>query len=317
MGRGKALGIYVTDHFIQIMQLKKEGEAIVIHSVGEKIIPHGMVKNGEVMQEKELAEEITSLLPELKPYVSEEKRCICAIPESQVFEHIFYLPNKLKGDELLENLEKLIEETIPLPFYELQYSYSISLHGNVQVVFVTAVRRLIVAQYYQVLKTFAKLDPIIFEPESLSLLRNLPLNFTKDEGLVLIHLDGQKINWFTVWSGNIFDSSSVRIEDFKKNPASFVESITQSISAFEITTKRKIMNIYIAGDLEKAPELKQSIETTIKQIPIKHIDKYKITFQPKEGETMSQFKIVSGLALKGLQIDGKTKINLLTKEITK
>lgn len=311
------MGIYVTDHYIQVMELKEEGGGISVNGVGERVIPQGTVKNGEVLLEKQLAVEIASLLPELKPHASEFKKCICAIPEGQVFEHIFYLSNELEGEEFKESLEKLIEETIPLPFYELQYSYSISLHGNVQVVFVAAVRRLIVAQYYQVLKTFAQLDPIIFEPESLSLLRNIPLDLSKDEGMVLVHLDGQRMNWFTVWSGNIFDSSSIKIEEFKKNPASFVNDISQSITAFETTTKRKIMNIYIAGDLEKAPELKQAIEINIPQISLSHVDKYKIALAPREGEFVSQFKIVSGLALKGLHLDQGPNINFLTKDLTK
>ncbi len=307
-----AFGLYFNDDFIQVIQLKGDNKNPQVKSIGQKNLEKGIIKNGEILKEKILAKEIKTLLASIKPMPIKSKKCIVSIPENQTFQHIFYLPADLKGDEFKKSLEKLIEESIPLPFYEVKYDYHTSKYGNVQVVSVAATRRLIIAQYYETLKNFAKLNPIILEPESLSLLRNIPLNLDTDSGILLIDINDDKITWFSLWSEDIFDSNSISKQEYQTNPTILINDLNKTITSFKKTTKRDIKSIVILGNQQEATALSKSLQVSIK-LPVTHLNNYKIT--PKIGENVYpiQFKITSGLALKGIGVDIKTQINLLKK----
>lgn len=307
-----AFGLYVTDKYIQALQLKKVEKKGQVAAIGQRNIPSGTVKNGEILEERTLAKEIQILLSTTKPSPIKSKKCIVAIPENQSFEHIFYLPASLKGDEFKEQLDKLVEGTIPLPFYEAKYDYSVSLHDKIQVVFVVAARRLIIAQYYEVLKKFCGLEPAIFEPESLSLLRNIPIKLGADNGTILIDIKGDKINWFSLWGTDIFDSCSVAKQEYENEPGTLIKSLQKAVDSFKKMTARNIVNIVISGSRKDAKTLSESIKKVL-NLPINVIDKCIVAPKLNEDADPDQFKIVSGLALKGMGIGVQIQINLLKK----
>lgn len=296
-------GLYVTDKYVQAALLKNGSKMPKVKAIGQRPLPEGTVKNGEILNEKVLAKEITALLSATKPHKIKGKKCILSFPESQIFEHIFFLPPALKGVEFGNKLKSLIEETIPIPSDELKYSLFSTTVSKTQVVYVATVKKTVLAQYEKVLKDLCKLRSLVFEPEALSLLRNIPVNFDVDKGIIVVDIQVDKFSWFTSWSEDIFDSSHIR----KAEPPVLAHEIKKSMESFKKSSRRDVAQIIITGDKKEAATLVEPLKKAL-GIPVVFADKYKVQAQ---GSDLTPFKVVIGSALKGVGKDIKTNLDLL------
>jgi Tfp pilus assembly PilM family ATPase len=301
-------GLHITDSYIQIVQLEGEPTSPKVKVIKQKNIGSGVVKNGAVLMEKTLGDSIKTLLAEIPDGAIKTKKCFITSPETKSFEHIFYLPVLLEGGEFTKNLEKMISETIPMPLYELKYDYSIAIYGKVKVVFVVAVPKIIIAQYYDVVKNQADLDPVAMEPESLSLLRNIPIKLEKDNGIIIIDLDNEKATWFVFWDDDIFDSNVISSSDTAGDPNYLKNDIARSIKEFNELTKRTISSILLSGGVKTELESMQKLMSEL-GVPVSIIEKYRINLAKPEDN--DNYKTAIGLALGGIEND--LKINLLKK----
>jgi hypothetical protein len=165
---GKPFGLSINDTAVQVIQLK---EKRVISGASKKL-ESGIVINGEIVKEEALAKVITQLLKTASPHPIKSRSCVMSLPESQSYEHVFKLPLALKNEALKNAIDKKVKEVIPIPFVELKYDFRATpKDANTQNIRVVAVRRIVIAQYYEVLKHFCKLKPLALEPESESLKR--------------------------------------------------------------------------------------------------------------------------------------------------
>lgn len=305
---GIPFGLYITDSSIQAIQLKCTPGAPQIKAIGERELPSGMVQSGIIVDGKGLAKEIKALLASTTPQPITSKKCVVALPESQVYEHIFYIPSTFDGKAFEEYLNRVVGETIPLDATQLKFNYYVSPYGQTKVVFVAAIQRLILDQYHETIKEFCDLKPVIFEPESLSLLRNIPINLEIDSGLIVIDIKQDSLNWLVTWSEDIFDSSSIPKFGFDKNANNFIGDVKKSIESFAKLTGRKVENIVISEKPDDIPGLQDILKKGL-ELPITIVDKYKLT---APGADADKFKMAAGLALKGAGVkDLKTSINLL------
>jgi Tfp pilus assembly PilM family ATPase len=306
--KGKPFGLVITDDTLQVIQLEERKKKLHIKAIGEKKLQKGIVKNGKIFQEKILGTLITQLLASTIPSPIRQKQCIVVLPETQSYEHIFYLPTDLKGTALEKMIEKKAATAIPLNFVETKYNYKVYRLFKTQVVFMVAVNRIILASYYQVLKIFCDLQPMILEPASLSLLRNIPLNFKPNQGLILIHAEAQEINWFLFWQGLIFDSNSISNKQFKTEPQALKEDLKKSMLFFEENTGQKITAITLSGQqgitqvLEA--ELKNAFEASINKSSHHRVEL-------AGSEIPEGFEVVLGAALKPFIKETSIPINLL------
>lgn len=301
--KSSTFGLNITDEYVQVLQLDSGGK---VKGIGERKIPVGTVVKGRLVQEKLLAKDIQTVI---KDSGVRGSNCVVALPESQVYEHIFYLPIEIKGEEFKKALDKLVEETIPMHFHEVKYDYKTTTHGKINVVATVAVKREIIAQYYEVIRTYADLTPVILEPASLSLLRNIPIEFAADKGTILLNIEKQSTEWFALWSKDVFDSSSVEKSDISTGSKELIKDILNAQKSFESTTKRNITSILVSGSKAEADALVKQIAPTIKT-PITVVEKLKLSEVSVEGKTPENFKIVAGLALAKADKDAG-KINLL------
>ncbi len=299
------LGLYITDNYVQAIQLRGVGGRINIKGVGHKDLQSGIVQNGEIIQDKLLAKNINALLETLK---LKSKQCAFAIPESQSYEHIFYIDSSVKNKEFISRLEKLISEYIPMPFNEIIYDYKITDYGKISAVFVVAANKNILTKYYNLLDKLCGLKPTVFEPESISLMRNIPLNFQKDTGVILIDVQSNDLRWYLIWKNYIFDCGLTE----RNNTSELVKNLNATSIAFNTTTKRQVNQVFVSGNKEEAYRIIEIINEGMK-IKAEHITNYRINLTGNV-KFSDKYKIVSGLALHGLDSHGDNNINLVIKQ---
>lgn len=306
---GKPFGLYITDDHIQVMQLKGKNSHAKVEKVGELAISKGIVVNGELRQEKELAEQILTLLEQTKPKKMTQKKCVVALPESQSYESVFYLPANLEEEELKKAIDKEVNDNIPMPFNEIKYDYLTYPMKDKQIVFVVAVPRIIIAQFYEVIKEFCGLKPMLFEPESISLIRNLPVKFDADKGTVLIYHKGNSITWFSFWGEIIFDSNSISMMNTENALDVLLGDIERSMNFYKENTGQEVGNIILAGTPKELDVINKKLSLKIKT-PITKLSDYKVMGVGNP----HKFAVTSGAALHGIGMQTSMPIDLLKKE---
>lgn len=295
----KKFALFCTDTYIQILILYGNGRNIKVEGYGQRNLPSGVIKNGKIEQEKQLAVEIITLLSELN---IKDKNCFVALPKNIVFEHIFYLETSLKKEKFVSRLEEEIKKIIPINFDRLKYVYHKTNYGKIQTVYVVGVENEIVTKYDNVLRSFCNLNPILFESETTSLIRNIPINLDEDKGKIILNLLPNKIEWFLLWKQDIFDSNTIKKFGDKDNIKEAINDMSLSIRNFSTTTKRTVSNIYIIGDQEKVADILKMTEQNL-NIKTEYVSNFKIE--------LKNFEIPAGLAL--YEKNKNYLINLLEK----
>ncbi|MFC1655332.1 type IV pilus biogenesis protein PilM [Patescibacteria group bacterium] len=301
------LTLYCTDTYVQILVLKGKKRNMRVGAYGQRNLSSGIIKNGEIMQEKQLAIEIITLLSELN---IKDKNCLIALPKNHIFEHIIYMDSSLKKEAFTEKLEEEIKKIIPIPFQELKYTYSATTYGKAQAVYVVAIKKEIVAKYYEVLKSFCNLNPLVFESETSSLIRNVPIDLREDKGKILIEVLPNKTEWLILWKENIFDSNTISKTGDQDDIQIVTSDLLESIINFSNKTKRKISDIYLIGDKEKAAIIGNSLEQSVKLKP-QYLSDFRINLKTKKENLSTKFKVIGGLALH--EMNQKNSLNLIPK----
>jgi hypothetical protein len=304
--REKAFALYITDNYIQAVQVGGMPWNPRFKAFGHRDIASGIVKNGIVLKEDLLAKEIVALLASTSPNPITEKKCYFSFPENHICEHIFYLSAALSDDDFKKALNNLVATTIPISMSELKGIYHVWTCGNTKVVSLTCVRRKVISGYYDFLKKVCGFEPVFFEPEYLSLLRNIPKKFNSDRGILLVDIRDGKIFWFNLWKKDVLGRGSFVINqaEFEKFFPLMVSDLQASFKFFEEKTGRKVEEIVICGPPNQVQTL--TFQQKLKQ----HFNIFTtINSQYRWGS--DQFKIPCGLALKSFDTDIDSEINLL------
>lgn len=307
----KPFGLYINDTNIQILQLKGSETSAKVLAVGEKEIPNGIVDNGKIIKTEKLAGIIKDLLQE-QNQAFDEKKCILALPESQSYETVAYLPSGLKGETLNSAVATKIAERLPFLPSQLKYDFVTHENENGIIAFAVAVKKEIIAEYYEVLNHYLQLKPLVFEPASLSLMRSILLKQETDQAFILAYCSENTTMWFLIWKNFIFDSNIIKntgkdftdilCDDLKKSTAFFTEN-----------TSRTVEKIILMGKSGTMESLEQYLQNTT-SISVSH------TFQYRIGENdISTYNItdpfdiaiVAGAALQPFQIQADISINLI------
>jgi Tfp pilus assembly PilM family ATPase len=299
---GTKFGLYITDGFIQVVQFKGNIKKAEVKAIGHLVLEPGLVVNGEIIQPKIVAERIKTLLAGTKPFPIKDLKCYMSLPESQCYSVFFTLPANISRSEFKAKIEEEVKERIPVAYDEIKYNFSVHTIGKISIIYLVAAKKAVIAQYLEVTEGLNKLIPLVLEPESLSLLRDVNIQTKQpDEGVVLVDFAGEKISWFALLNGKIVDSNQT-------TKANFIEDLAASAVLFKEQTAHEIKNILISGENDSilAKNLKQKLG-----IQPQLIDKYISTYYFGKKDYQLQFKISAGLAVRALGVDMRTKINLL------
>src|SRR6056297_298876 len=120
----KSIGLDVSDHTIELVELKKVGAKAELLNYSRVFLAAGVIKNGRIMYKKKLKAYFNRLFTRSKPGEIDSNKVNFALPEKQVFNHFFSLDYNRE-----EEIESLVYQeavsSIPLEKESLWLNYKI------------------------------------------------------------------------------------------------------------------------------------------------------------------------------------------------
>lgn len=201
-----AFGLDISDLSLKIAKLKRKGKFLTLASFGEMEIRPGIIKEGEIKDEEELARIIKEELKNVKGEKLKTKYVVASLPEEKAFLQVIKMP-KMSEEDLKSAVIYEAENYIPLPIDQVYLDCQIiperemkevqqKKHFNV---LLAALPRKIVDPYLFSLKK-AGLQPQALEIESLSIARALIKNDFSASPVLLIDL-GRTRTSFIIFAG--------------------------------------------------------------------------------------------------------------------
>ena len=295
----KPFGLHITDSAVYAAPVTQNNVQLRVIAAHKQALAPGIVANGRIMQQIPLANAITELLTGAQPQPITSKKCIVAIPESQSYEHIFHFPAALHGEDLAREIAAKIADTIPLSPAETKFDFVTYSFGKEQIVFAVAVPRVVIAEYFEVLKSLCSLHPIIFEPELFGMIRNLPLSLDVKAGFIFAYVLDGYITWSTLWLNMIFDSARTPLEQVVKNPKIFLKDLEASQESFHRVSGLHVKNVLIAGQKDGVAALQNALgaHTALTVTAQKNFRTRADALPP---DSMDELNVAIGLALKNI-----------------
>jgi type IV pilus assembly protein PilM len=198
-------GLDISDLSLKMIKLEKRGGKYRFSFWGGFGIEKGLIENGVIKNEEKLVKEIERGFEKIKAERIKTKYVICCLPEEKNLSQIIEMPN-LPEENLAKALLFEIENYIPSPIAKVYFDF-IKFPTPEQEkkcnVLISVYEREIVDGYLRVLKKI-KLEPVVFEPEILSLGRLIPAS--SDFALIIDF--GETRTNFGVFSGGILRFST-------------------------------------------------------------------------------------------------------------
>jgi len=327
----EAFGLDLSDLSLKIAKLRENGSRLKLDSFGSVSIDPGLIKQGEIKDEKRVAEIIRSSLKKVYGKKISTKYVVTALPEEKAFLQVIKMP-KLSKEDLGSAIAYEAENYIPMPIKDVYLDFQIvppmrNCKTDSQEVLLAAIPKKIADEYLSCLK-MAGLEPIAFEIESQAIARALIKNESSDDPVVLLDLGESRTIFIVFYGGSIRFTASMPVSGylFKKIVAQDLgvdmDKAETLITRYGI---RERMKIRIKNETESNPEAKlvkgeifqaliPALVDLVQQIK-KYIDFYQ-THSCQEmpaSETKKISKIIlcgGGASLKGL--DGLLSLELRT-----
>jgi type IV pilus assembly protein PilM len=233
----EAFGLDISDLSLKLIKLKKKKNFFDLASLGEISIKPGIIKKGEIKNEKALVKIINQALIKIKREKLKTKYVIASLPEEKAFLQVIQMP-RMSEEDLRSAVVYEAENYIPMPIEEVyldsQIIPPVYNHLDHFDVLIAALPRKIVDSYLSCLKG-AGLKPLALEIESLAITRALIKNERTTSPVLLIDLGATRTSFI------IFSGHSLR----------FTSSIPVSSQGFtEIISKALKVNISEAEKLK-------------------------------------------------------------------
>ncbi len=233
----EAFGLDISDLSIKTVKFEKKRKILSLSSFAETSIKPGIIRQGEIKDEKSLVKIIKKSLAEVKGKPLKTKYVIASLPEEKAFLQVIQMPH-LSKEDLKSAVIYEAENYIPLPIEEVYLDFQIvppfQNHLDHFDVLITALPKKTVDPYLSCLKK-AGLKPLALEIESLSIVRTLIKDEVAASPILIIDLGATRTGLIVFSGHSLRFTSSIPISSQK-----FTEAISQ------------IMKI----DLNKAEKLK-------------------------------------------------------------
>lgn len=206
----EAFGLDISELSLKFVKLKKKGKFFDLVSYGEAPIKAGVIRNGEIKDQKDLIKVIESSLAKVKGEKIKTKYAVVSLPEEKGFLQVIQLP-KMPEENLKSAVIYEAENYIPLPIEDVYLDFQIVQplfnHLDHLDVLIAALPKKIVDSYLFCLKQ-AGLKPKALEIESLAISRAAIKDGLSQSPVLLVDLGATRTN-FIIFSGHslIFTSS--------------------------------------------------------------------------------------------------------------
>ena len=243
----EAFGLDISDLSLKIIKLKKRGKFLTLASFLEEKIEPGIIKGGEIRDEKRLAEIIKEAIKKVKGEKLKTNYVVASLPEEKAYLEVIQMP-KVPEEDLKSAVIYEAENYIPLPIEDVYLDSQIVPpalnHLDHLDILIAALPKKTVDPYLSALK-LAGLQPLVFEIESQAIARSLIKNETATQPLLLIDLGATRTG-FIIFSGNSLRfTSSIPVSS-----GSFTEIISKNLGV-SFTEAEKLKIKYGLGEKTK------------------------------------------------------------------
>ncbi len=196
-----AFGLDISDHSVKAVALENAHHP-TLTAMAYRELPGGILAHGAILNLPELTRILRDFLAHHTLFGAfPSRQAIVSLPESQTYLHYFTVPASLPADEALAYLEKEASALIPLAPAERISDYHIIAEGaqSREAVFATAPRALL-SQWHAVISG-SGLEPVIFEPELVSLARSIAPSYNGTNSFLLIDIGAHSTDIAVVQQG--------------------------------------------------------------------------------------------------------------------
>jgi type IV pilus assembly protein PilM len=247
----EAFGIDISDLSLKIAKLKKRGKFFDLVSFKEEKIEKGIIKEGEIKDEKKLSEIIKEAIKKVEGKKLDTMRVVASLPEEKSFCQVIKMP-KLSEEDLKSAVVFEAEKYIPLPIEDVYLDCQVvppisNLQKNLDVL-ISATPKKIVDSYLSSLK-LAGLQPIAFEIESMAIARALIKDEFSPAPVLIIDLGATRTSFIIFYGRAIRFTCSIPIS---------------SIGFTEIISKSLKVSLKEAEELKRKYGLEEKVKLKVK-----------------------------------------------------
>ena len=211
------LGIDIGVGSIKVVSLSKQGDKIVLDSLGESKSPRVDWSKSDKDKE-ETATAIKNLLNDLK---IKSKKVVTSLPEDEVVSRLIRLP-PLKDDEIRDALKYEAETFVPYPLDQVSIDYEIVEKDEAGrlTVFAIAARNDLIQSYVKLFK-MAGLEMVALESPAVAFRRVLVNAVSATAGILLVDMGEKYSDIVSLNKGNVYFTRAMSVGG---------ESLTRAIS---------------------------------------------------------------------------------------
>ncbi len=219
----KTFGLDVSDLSLKLIKLKRKRGVLTLASFGETPIKPGIIKKGEIKDEKSLVEIIKKAVARVNGEKIISRHIIASLPEEKAFLQVIKMP-LMKKESLKKAVYFEAENHIPLPINDVYLDSQIisplpSARNNLEVL-IAALPKALIDSYVSLFQR-AGLIPLALEIESQAICRALIKDEAAQGPLLLIDLGVSRTSFI------IFNNGSLR---FTSSVSAFSDNFTESIA---------------------------------------------------------------------------------------
>ena len=118
----ESFGLDISDLSLKIIKLKKRGNFFTLSSYGKEEIEPGLIKGGEIKDEKKLAEILRESIKKVRGKKLKTNYVVASLPEEKAFLQVIQMP-RLCQEDLKSAVIYEAENYIPTPIEEVYLDY--------------------------------------------------------------------------------------------------------------------------------------------------------------------------------------------------
>ena len=222
----EAFGLDISDLSLKIVKLKKRGNFFTLSSYGKEEIEPGLIKGGEIKDEKKLAEILRESIKKVRGKKLKTNYVVASLPEEKAFLQVIQMP-RLPEEDLKSAVIYEAENYIPTPLEEIYLDYQIVPpiydHLDHLDILIAALPKKTVDPYLSALK-LAGFVPKVLEIESMAIARALIKGGATTQPILLIDLGATRTSFI------IFSGQSLRFTtSIPVSSTSFTEIISKNL----------------------------------------------------------------------------------------